>query len=195
MEWLALELVAEARRILILRPNIQGDLFWSVIEQKLQRPRSGVDLSIAFAPHKMRLTGDELEYSAPGAGERSDILLLAWPMDVDEPTVVGWAYHTTNVPPGTCSMRRGQAYPESRVLWRQCVLVPDLMKLAAQSVARRIGLPSPVSNHAFSRTPAEFTWLRNFCRGCYRWRQARCFQSISATFDCTWNMQYIFIKI
>ena len=42
-------------------------------------------------------------------------------------------------------MRRGQAYPESRVLWRHCAPLPDLMKLAACSLAQRLGLPRPAS--------------------------------------------------
>ena len=42
-------------------------------------------------------------------------------------------------------MRRGQVYPESRVLWRHCAPLPDLMKLAACSLAKRLGLPSPAS--------------------------------------------------
>ena len=95
MERLAFELVTEARQLLLDRMGHPGDSFWSTLEQKLQRPRSVVDLSIAFAPHKMRLLGDELEASAPGAGERADVLLLAWPADAPEPTVLGWAYHTT----------------------------------------------------------------------------------------------------
>ena len=59
--------------------------------------------------------------------------------------MLGWAYHTTNVPTGTASKRRGQAYPESRVLWRHCAPLPDLMKLAACSLAQRLGLPRPAS--------------------------------------------------
>merc|ERR1712186_141935 len=93
----------------------------------------------------MRLLGDELEVSAPGAGERADVMILAWPWDAELPTVVGWAYHTTTVVPGTASMSRGQPYTESRVLWRQCVPLPDLMRLAARSLAERLQLPSPAS--------------------------------------------------
>ena len=89
--------------------------------------------------------GDELEASAPGAGERADVLLLAWPTDAVEPSVLGWAYHTTNVPPGTASNRRGQAYPESRVLWRHCLQLPHLVELAACSLAARLEMPHPAS--------------------------------------------------
>ena len=145
MEWLALELVAEARQVLLHRKNNIDDGLWRVLEEELKEPRSDVDLSIAFAPHKMRLSGDELEASAPGAGERSDVLLLAWPTHAKEPSVLGWAYHTTNVFTGTASMRDGQAYPESRVLWRQCAPLPDLMMLAASSLAQRLELPRPAS--------------------------------------------------
>ena len=57
--------------------------------------------------------------------------------------MLGWAYHTTRVVPGTASMRREQAYPEGRVLWRQCASLPDLMKRAACSLAQRLELPRP----------------------------------------------------
>ena len=143
MEWLALELVTEARQVLLDRMGNENDALWSVLEQTLQKSRSAIDLSIAFAPHKMRLLGDELEASAPGAGERSDVLLLAWPQNAHEPSVLGFAYHTTNVVRGTASRRRGQAYPESRVLWRRCAPLPNLMKLAACSLAQRLELPCP----------------------------------------------------
>ena len=72
-----------------------------------------------------------------------DVLLLAWPIDADEPSVLGWAYHTTNVCPGTASKRRGQAYPQRRVLWRHCAPLPDLVRLAANSLAERLGLLVP----------------------------------------------------
>ena len=147
MEWLALELVAEARQVLLDPEGDENDALWSVLEETLEKSRRDIDIdiSIAFAPHKMRLLGDELEASAPGAGQRADVLLLAWPWDEAEPSVLGWAYHTTNVPTGTASMRHGQVYPESRVLWRQCAPLPDLMKLAACSLAKRLELPSPAS--------------------------------------------------
>ena len=145
MEWLALELVTEARQVLLDRMGNENDALWSVLEKTLEKPRLDIDLSIAFAPHKMRLSSDKLEASAPGAGQRADVLLLAWPMDVAEPSVLGWAYHTTNVPTGTASKRREQAYPERRVLWRHCVPLPDLMKLAACRLAKRLRLPSPAS--------------------------------------------------
>ena len=72
-----------------------------------------------------------------------DVLLLAWPIDADERSVLGWAYHITNVCPGTASKRRGQSYPQRRVLWRHCAPLPDLVRLAANSLAERLGLPVP----------------------------------------------------
>ena len=103
-------------------------------------------ISIAFPPHKMRKVGDDLETDAAGAGERADVLLLAWPYDTNVASVLGSAYHTTNVPTGTASMNPGQVYPESRILWRYNAPLPDLMKVAASSLACRLGLPSPASS-------------------------------------------------
>ena len=59
--------------------------------------------------------------------------------------MLGWAYHTTNVLPGTSSNRREQAYPESRVLWRHCIPLPRLVEHAARSLAARLDMPLPAS--------------------------------------------------
>ena len=100
--------------------------------------RAAISISIAFASHKMRKVGDDLETAAAGAGERADVLLLAQPSTTDTPSVLGLAYHTTNVPSGTASMNPGQVYPESRILWRYNVPMPDLMQVAATSLACRL---------------------------------------------------------
>ena len=122
-----------------------GSGAWSILEHELDRERSVIEISIAFAPHKMRLLGEEFEASAPGAGQRTDILLLACPTGADKPTIIGWAYHTTNVFQNTASMKYGQVYPETRRLWRQCIQMPELMKMAASSLVNRLKLPSPES--------------------------------------------------
>ena len=159
MEWLAFELVAQALQVLRDRANNEEDEFWRAIETHLSRGRTDINLSIAFAPHKMQLVGEELEASAAGAGERADVILLAWPKGAEEPTALGWAYHTTNVPRGTASMRPGQQYPESRILWRQCVSLPNLMTQAATAVAGEAELASPEDPRTL---PDAATWLGAF---------------------------------
>ena len=143
MEWLAFELIIEARRVLLGRRRNADDILWKTIEEKLGNNRADIDVSYAIAPHKMRLSGDVLEASAPGAGERSDFWLLARPNGACEPTALGLAYHTTNVFPGTASRNEGQSYPESRILWRPCVSLPGLMDEAACTLARELGFPCP----------------------------------------------------
>ena len=91
----------------------------------------------------MRLTGDELEASAPGAGKRADFLLLAYKGDEQHPYVLGYAYHTTNVVPGTSSGNSEQAYPETRVLWHMHVPLRGLMEKAATALAKALQLPTP----------------------------------------------------
>ena len=91
----------------------------------------------------MRLTGDELEASAPGAGKRADFLLLAYKSDEENPYVLGYAYHTTNVVPGTSSGDSEQAYPETRVLWHMHVPLRGLMEKAATALAKALQLPTP----------------------------------------------------
>ena len=146
MEWLAMELVVAARQVLMSVRDDENDKFWKAIEQYLDRKRSALLLTIAFAPHKMRKVGDELETDAAGAGERADVLLLAWPRDTNIPSVLGSAYHTTNVPTGTATMKMGQVYPESRILWRYHAALPDLMKVAANKLARDLGVPSAAAS-------------------------------------------------
>ena len=73
----------------------------------------------------------------------TDVLLLAWPAAAEFPSVLVSAYHTTNVPRGTASLNPGQEYPETRILWRQNVPLPNLLRLAACSLSERLGLPQP----------------------------------------------------
>ena len=66
MEWLAFQLVVEARRALRDRQNKKGDTLWKNMEQKNVRSPTEIELGIAITPHKMRLPGNMLESSAPG---------------------------------------------------------------------------------------------------------------------------------
>ena len=91
----------------------------------------------------MRLTGDELEASAPVACQRADFLLLAYTSMDSNPSVLGFAYHTTNVVPGTSSNKTTQAYPETCVLWKMNVPLTGLMEEAATSLAEALLLPTP----------------------------------------------------
>ena len=113
------------------------DKRWAAIAEELETSVSTVQLGIGFAPHKMRLTGDDLEASARGAGERVDVLLLAWTGTAESPRVIAEAYHTTNVPPATASMKRDQPYPESRILWRSTLLPHEFVEQVAKNLLQR----------------------------------------------------------
>ena len=157
MEWLAFELVIEARRVLLDRIDDKSCPLWTQLDNKFMCPRTSIDLSVAFAPHKMRLTGEELETAAAGGGGRADILLLAWPKDAAVPAVLGSVYHTTNVSLGTASHRDQQAYPESRLLWRHVLPLQYLGTLAADSLILRLKLAWP--EHRDKLNDPE-TWRR-----------------------------------
>ena len=43
----------------------------------------------------------------------------------------------------SASLNPGQEYPETRILWRQTVPLPNLLGLAACSLSERLGLPQP----------------------------------------------------
>ena len=145
MEWLALELVTEARQTLLTRKSLASDQLWEVIERKLQCCRFDTELSIAFASHNNRKESDSFDISAACTGERADVLLLAKRSDEEVASVLGWAFHATTFPVGTASMCPGQSYPEHRILWRQCIPLHDLMRVAACSLAERLDLARPVS--------------------------------------------------
>ena len=128
MEWLAYELVMQARSRLLLRQRHPDDALWTALEKKLGVSRADISLVVAIAPHKMRLTGDELESSAAGSHERSDFWLLARKLKTSEPfTALNMAYHATHMFPGTASLDEAQRYPERRILWRAYVPLPGLM--------------------------------------------------------------------
>ena len=109
----------------------------------------------------MRLTGEDLEASAPGAGKRADFLLLAYKRGENpHPHVLGFAYHTTNAVPETVSGNAKQKYPETRVLWYMHVPLPGLMEEAATSLTRSLYLPEP--RHTAQEIPKildEDTWV------------------------------------
>ena len=144
MEWLSFDLVAEACKVLEQdRDNLECT-YWKSLATKFNLSnRTSLSFKIGIAPHKMRLTGDELEASAPGAGKRADFLLLAYKDDEQHPYVLGYAYHTTNVVPGTSSGNSEQAYPEHRVLWHMHVPLRGLMEKAATALATTLQLPTP----------------------------------------------------
>ena len=117
MEWLSFDLIAEACKVLEQNIEKLECSYWTTLTAKFTLlRRTSLSFKIGIAPHKMRLTGDELEASAPGAGKRADFLLLAYKTDEEHPYVLGYAYHTTNVVPETSSGDTEQAYPETRVL-------------------------------------------------------------------------------
>ena len=65
MEWLAVELVIEARHVLLERLGHDDSAVWSMLDDQCKCARRDIQLSFAIAPHKMRLTGGELEAVAP----------------------------------------------------------------------------------------------------------------------------------
>ena len=143
MEWLSFDLVYEAVNVLESHRE-HTCKYWETLEQKFDlSSRSDLFLRMGIAPHKMRLTGEDLEASAPGAGKRADFLLLAYKRGEKDPYVLGFAYHTTNVVPETSSGNTNQAYLETRVLWYMHVPLPGLMEEAATSLAESLGLPEP----------------------------------------------------
>ena len=159
MEWLSFDLVGEACKVLEQRRWKPQCTYWKALDEKLKlSSRDSVYFRIAIAPHKMRLTGDELEASAPGAGQRADFLLLAYTSMDSNPSVLGFAYHTTNVVPGTSSNKTTQAYPETRVLWKMNVPLTGLMEAAATSLAETLLLPTPREESKIKDILDEQVW-------------------------------------
>ena len=143
MEWVSLDLVYAALNVLDKHRQDECS-YWETLKDKFAlSSRSDLWFRVGIAPHKMRLMGDDLEASAPGAGKRADFLLLAFKSGEQHPYVLGFAYHTTNAVPETSSGDKNQAHPETRVLWYMHVQLPGLMEEAATSFAKSLGLPEP----------------------------------------------------
>ena len=148
MEWLAMEFVFEARELLYDYKWTKTLTPWSALERHFGCTREQIHLDVAFAPHKMRFSQGELESTARGAGECIDVLLVAWSGNEDAtatslPTIVGTAYHTTNVIPETMGDNPDQPYPETRILWRHHDAFKDLMPKAATRFVKKHSLPLP----------------------------------------------------
>ena len=143
MECLALEIVFATRRELVALVSDINNSTWMSLEAQLERSRQDIDISVAIAPHKMRMSSDELEAAAAGTGERANIMLLAWAYGERYPEVLGWAYHTTNVPQSTTSTRRGQVYGKSRILWHHNFPLHDITNKAAVTLANQLHVAAP----------------------------------------------------
>ena len=78
-----------------------------------------------------------MESTAAGANDRADILLVARPRGTIRYTIVSVVYHTTNVSENTASMRSGQAYPETRLLWRDRMDTGNFPNLAMRRLVIR----------------------------------------------------------
>ena len=175
MEWLAFELVIEARRLLLERHGNADDTLWKTIEQKVGIDRAEICVGIAIAPHKMRLTGNEFEASAPGSHKRSDVWLLTNQVNGSEPTALHMAYNASHMFPGMASLDAAQRYPERRILWRAYVPLPGLMEEAASSLARACALPEAARSLATVCTlpPPPSHGAIQHVRQSTTWRKAR----------------------
>ena len=116
MELLALQLVNEVRTTLDTRKDDEDNATRKLIENYMGALKTDVSLDIMIAPHKMLVTNDALESSAPGSGGRSDVFLIAWERKLAKGTCLMQCYHTTNSVPNTATRKRDQVYPETRLL-------------------------------------------------------------------------------
>ena len=159
MEWVSLDLVYAALNVLDKHRQDECS-YWETLKDKFAlSSRSDLWFRVGIAPHKMRLMGDNLEATAPGAGKRADFLLLAVKRGEEHPYVLGFAYHTTNAVPETSSGDKNQAHPETRVLWYMHVQLPGLMEEAATSLAESLGLPEPRQKTEIAKILDANTWV------------------------------------
>ena len=122
---------------------------WHTLELELHCRRHHIQFDIMWSPHKLEFNGENMESTAAGSNNRSDVMLLARPRGAARATIIALVYHTTNVAENTASMRSGQAYPETRLLWRDRIDTGELPNLAMQRLAENVRIvaqdiiPSP----------------------------------------------------
>ena len=100
--------------------------------------RHHIQFDILWSPHKLEFNGENMESTAAGSNDRSDIMLLARQRGAPRATIIALVYHTTNVAENTASMRPGQAYPETRLLWRDRIDTGELPNLAMRRLAENL---------------------------------------------------------
>ena len=138
LEWLALELMMHAKNVAENSDSLEVREFWQTLEATLNCQRHETKLDIMWSPHKLEFNGENMESTAAGSNNRSDVMLLAWPPRAVRPTVIATVYHTTNVAENAASNRPGQMYPETRLLWRDRIVTGELPNLAMHQLAEAL---------------------------------------------------------
>jgi len=124
LEWLCVELVVTAGRILENERCDPESETWPLLESQLPVDRRTARLNLLISPHKLDFNGQEFEEVAAGANGRADVFLL-----VDN-IIVLKLYHITNAKAGTHTSGREQWYLESRLLGREFIVDGLLQKAA-----------------------------------------------------------------
>ena len=143
IECLVLEVVLSTRRELYERAADVNNHTWMALETMLDCSRQEISLSVAIAPRKTRVASDEPEAAGGHASDRANIMLLAWGNGDTPPTVLGWAYHATDGPQSTTSMRGGQVYGTGHILWNHNFPLHDITNSAAITLAHKLRVAAP----------------------------------------------------
>jgi hypothetical protein len=155
LEWLALELMFDAKHLLDSTPDdpeIRG--LWDILERTIGCNRPNIEVDIIWTPHKLEFNGEDMESTAAGANDRADILLVARQRETIRFSIIAVVYHTTNVSENTASMRSGQAYPETRLLWRDRMDTGNLPNLAMRRLVMKHGIiPQDIPLLGFGAVP------------------------------------------
>ena len=110
-----------------------------------------------WSPHKLKFNGEDVESTVPSFNNRSDVMLLAWPRQDAQPTVIATVYHTIHAAENTVSMSPRQIYPDSRLIWRDCIATGVLPNLAMQLLARAFNVPEEITiTDTVPVIPADF---------------------------------------
>ena len=144
LDWLSLELMVHAQHILESNGSQVIQNIWSNLELLLKCKRWDIQLDIMWSPHKVDFSGKNIELTVPDLN-RSDVMLLAWPRQDVEPTVIASVYYSIPVSDTTGSENLRQIYLHSRLIWRDCILAGVLPNLAVQLLARAFNAPEDIT--------------------------------------------------
>jgi len=135
MEWLAFESIMALKKQL----NDKDRTFWTQFLQLQLRADDRVEFDIGFGPHKMEYDGLEMQSTMAGANDRADFFLICRNSNSGIGRILCTVYHTTNFSENTLSKRSDIFIFESRLLFRGCPMLCDMMDTVIQKYGFVVG--------------------------------------------------------
>ena len=128
MEWLAYESMVD------LKQTLKGKnlSLWSQFPQMQIRAGDRVQIDIGLGFHKLVYDGLKMQSKVAGANDRADFCLVCRKANSESGQTLCTVYHTTHFAANTHSTRSHAIIFESRLLFRGCLILCDIMDTVIQ---------------------------------------------------------------